>query len=108
MSCITARPTTKPRKYQNIRYLAAASWSDLTDGGVVTEEDGEEDKLPDEGREGGQHPDDQHQPDLPHRSQDQQHIGKPVPGALSILVQFWGNNAHLTSDQGKKANNEMN
>ena len=89
MSCITARPTTKPRKYQNIRYLAAASWSDLTDGGVVTEEDGEEDKLPDEGREGGQHPDDQHQPDLPHGSQDQQHIGKPVPGAT---LQFsWQN-----------------
>ena len=57
--------------------------SDLTDGGVVAEEDGEEDKLPDEGGECGQHPDHQHQPDLPHGPQDQQHIGKPVPGAES-------------------------
>ena len=78
--------------------------SDLTDGGVVAEEDGEEDKLPDQSRQGGQHPDDQHQPDLPHGSQYQQHIGKAVPeAALSSVL-----GKHFYSHQGRKANNEMN
>ena len=80
-SCITARPTTKPIKKTSRFKVVDICWSDLTHGGVVTEEDGEKDKLPDESGEGGQHPDDQHDSDLPHSSKDQQDIGKPVPKA---------------------------
>ena len=57
----------------------------MTDGGIVTEEDGEEDELPDESCEGGQHPDHQHQSDLPHCPQDQQDVGEPVPGTLLVI-----------------------
>ena len=62
-----------------MRLIRSKAWFRATYSGVVTEEDGEQHKLPDESSDGGEHPDQQHQPDLPHRPQDQQDVGKPVP-----------------------------
>ena len=59
------------------------TWSEsghqLTNSGVIREEDGEKGELPDESDDGGNNPNDQGKSNLLHTAQDEKNIDQSVP-----------------------------
>ena len=73
-----------------IRYLSQCR-HEPTDGGVIAEKDGQEDKLPDKDDHGGDDPDQEEGFDLLEGAQNQQYIRKTIPVIycyMSVCIMF--------------------